>query len=665
MLRQLKDRLREFGQTPLLLWMLCGLFRQTGQIPTNLGEVFRAFTQGYEKNLKADVPVESDRAWWQPVLQQLAWVMMQGTQPTELRVAIQEEEAVRVIAQFLQDKVPHAVDFARKCLRDLQKHHLIQVGANREELEFRHQLLQEYYAAEALLGQLPHLSDIQLKQAYLNYLKWIEALALMLALVEDQAQATRVVRLAIELDLMLAARLAGEVKPEFQGQTVEIVNKLKVLKCWKLGLIKIPQQIEVPTWLKVELLTETRSKSAMPGLLKLLGHSDSSVRGQAAEALGKLGSEAAISGLLKRLEDSESFVRWHAACALGKIGSETAIPGLLKLLEDSDSSMRGCAANALGKIGTEATIPRLLKLLEDSDSFVRWHAACALGKIGTEAAIPRLLKLLEHSNSFVRWHAARALGEIGTEAAIPGLLRLLEHSNSSVRWHAAETLGKIGTEAAIPRLLKLLEDSDSLVRWHAAEALGEIGTEAAIPRLLKLLEDSDSFVRRHAAEALGKIGTEAAIPRLLKLLEDSDSLVRCCAANALGKIGTEAAIPRLLKWLEDSDSLVRCCAANALGNIAKKYASTIAPYLPHLLILIPTKSVQAAHRVMRAVQENCKYYNYNIYQAYLETQKRDQSKDQTNDHSKIINNNFPNATEIKIFENINQYHEAPSKNPSS
>jgi predicted NACHT family NTPase len=58
MLRQLKDRLREFGQTPLLLWMLCGLFRQTGQIPANLGEVFWAFTQGYEKNLKADVPVE-------------------------------------------------------------------------------------------------------------------------------------------------------------------------------------------------------------------------------------------------------------------------------------------------------------------------------------------------------------------------------------------------------------------------------------------------------------------------------------------------------------------------------------------------------------------------------------------------------------------------------
>lgn len=98
MLRQLKDRLRELGQTPLLLWMLCSLFQQTGTIPENLGLVFREFTQGYERFLKEDVRIESARAWWKPVLQQLAWVMMQGEKPTEFRVAISREEAVRAIA---------------------------------------------------------------------------------------------------------------------------------------------------------------------------------------------------------------------------------------------------------------------------------------------------------------------------------------------------------------------------------------------------------------------------------------------------------------------------------------------------------------------------------------------------------------------------------------
>ncbi|MEQ8962375.1 MAG: hypothetical protein RLP02_31360, partial [Coleofasciculus sp. C2-GNP5-27] len=252
MLRQLGDRLREFGQTPLLLWMLCSLFQQTNEIPENLGLVFRLFTQGYERNLKQDVVIESDRDWWKSVLQQLAWVMMQGETPTEFRVAIAREEALQAIAQFLHGKVAYGEDFARKCLRDLQKYHLIQAGTGNEELEFRHQLIQEYYAAEALRERLPTLSDGVLKREYLNYLKWTEPIALMLALVEDR-RAVQVVQLALKVDWRLGARLAGEVKPEFQEQTVGYVEAL-----------------DVPAWLKVPFLGETRSDSAIPGLLKLL-----------------------------------------------------------------------------------------------------------------------------------------------------------------------------------------------------------------------------------------------------------------------------------------------------------------------------------------------------------------------------------------------------------
>ena len=60
LLQRLGDRLGEFGKTPLLLWMLCELFQQTGNIPPNLGMVFRLFTQNYENSdkLKRDV-----RSW--------------------------------------------------------------------------------------------------------------------------------------------------------------------------------------------------------------------------------------------------------------------------------------------------------------------------------------------------------------------------------------------------------------------------------------------------------------------------------------------------------------------------------------------------------------------------------------------------------------------------
>ena len=141
----------------------------------------------------------------------------------------------------------------------------------------------------------------------------------MLELVEDEAQAGRVVKLALEVDWWLGARLAGEVKAEWQAQTVGLVAGL-----------------EIPQLLQIQLLGITKSEKAILELIKALEDEDSSVRSRAAVALGKIGSEAAIPGLIKALEDEDFSVRWSAADALGKIGSEAAIPGLIKALEDEN-----------------------------------------------------------------------------------------------------------------------------------------------------------------------------------------------------------------------------------------------------------------------------------------------------------------------------------------
>jgi predicted NACHT family NTPase len=104
-LRRLKNRLREFAQTPLLLWMLCSLFQQAGDIPANLGLVLRRFTEGYEQNLEVNgLSAPEVRQWWTPMLQHLAFVMMQGSQPTEFRAAVPQAEAEAILAEFLQGR---------------------------------------------------------------------------------------------------------------------------------------------------------------------------------------------------------------------------------------------------------------------------------------------------------------------------------------------------------------------------------------------------------------------------------------------------------------------------------------------------------------------------------------------------------------------------------
>ncbi|MGD1714324.1 HEAT repeat domain-containing protein, partial [Dapis sp. BLCC M172] len=384
--QQLQGRLRELGETPMFLLMLCSVFANNNyQVPANLGLVFRSFTQTYRSRLKQDVPVdESSRRWWDRLLQELAWVMTNGESKTEIMVAISRQKAEEVLAEFLRGEVVAPTDCAMRWLEDLLEHHLIQVGDD-GQISFRHQLLQEYYVAERLLSLLSGLSDYGLQWDYLNYLKWTEVVALMLGLVEDEGLAVRVVRLALEVDWFLGARLVGEVQRRFQERAFVEVDGL-----------------ELPGLVKVKLAGLTKSDAATSGLIPLLKDSNSNLVGSTAEALGTIGSETAIPILIPLLEHSTSYeVRRSAAKAIGTIGSETAIPILIPFLEHSNSYVREKAVEVLGTIGSETVIPRLIPLLEDSDKDVREKAVEVLGTIGSETVIPRLIPLLEDSDKDV------------------------------------------------------------------------------------------------------------------------------------------------------------------------------------------------------------------------------------------------------------------------
>ncbi|MEL6463252.1 MAG: NTPase (NACHT family), partial [Cyanobacteria bacterium J06621_15] len=184
-----------------------------------------------------------------------------------------------------EEKFDKPRDYAKCWLEDLIKHHLIQVESG-DKIEFRHQLLQEYYAAEYLLRKLPDISDAKLQRDYLNLLKWTEPVALMLALVEEEAQALRVVKLGLDVDLMLGARLAGEVRQEFQQQPID----------WIL-------EKRLPKLLETELLYISLSHFAVDTLTKALRYDNIYVGCRAADALGEIGSEKAVTPLINAFND--------------------------------------------------------------------------------------------------------------------------------------------------------------------------------------------------------------------------------------------------------------------------------------------------------------------------------------------------------------------------
>jgi hypothetical protein len=391
MLKQLGNRLKELAETPLLLWMLCSVFDDNqNKIPANLGLVFQIFTGIYNKKLKADVPTyQESRDWWRELLQVLAWKMTQGESKTEIQVAISRTEAEEELTKFIKNKgFPEY--YGKQWLEDLLKYHLIHLEGN-DKIAFRHQLIQEYYTAEELKKKLPHLRDEQLQWDYLNYLKWTEPVALLLGMLDKKTDALRVVNLALVVDKKLGARLAGEVKKDWQQETVALV----------LGL-------NLPQLFTIELLKMTRSDAAIFRLIQFLKNSNSDVRRNAAKALFKIGgSKIIIPELIKASEHSY-------------------IPELIKALEHSYKKYF-CSQASLVNIKLKAAISSLIEALEDPYKYARNQSAEALFKIGTEAAIAKLLKALEDSDWGVRGNAAEALGNIGSEAAMTQLINRLKN----------------------------------------------------------------------------------------------------------------------------------------------------------------------------------------------------------------------------------------------
>lgn len=538
MLRQLGGRLRELGETPLLLSMLCAVFTETNSVPSNLGETFQAFTKVYDNKLKEDVPVSNEsRSRWSSLLQHLAFKMMHGKTATQFRLNIPKSEAENILTEFLATENFHQ---PRECafswLNDLLNHHLIQVD-NNDKIEFRHQLLQEYYAAENLLQRLrhSHISDEKLKRDYLNYLKWTEPLALMLALVDDEEQALQVVNLALDVDLQLGARLAGEVKrDDFQEKTVGLV----------IGL-------DVSQKLKIILLGRTHSNFAIPFLSQALNNQDVSIRYFATEALGMIKSEMCITALTHALQDEENYVRFSAFNGLERIGTKGIIPALKQAVKDESDMISGQAIYVLADMAGEAAIPDLVEILSKEDSIIPNFVLGLLAKICGKEEISDLLQDLADRGVDVQssffcnirtWPGISLIPRnkiryatlsytppydvdierMSHEATMTSLRQNLLDKSSSVRRAAVYILGQIGTDEAINALLPALDDQEWLVRFDAVHWLAEIASKTSnkmlFYHLLTYLDDENGHVAGHTAYVLEQKGIPELLTNLTELL---------------------------------------------------------------------------------------------------------------------------------------------------
>ncbi len=453
----LGDRVRDFGQTPLMVWMLYSIFQSNKEIPTTRGEAYRSFTALYVERAKEGIELRESRS----LLSKLAFEMMQSKRlddPTQFSLNIDEINAQNLLGSETD-------------LKRLLNFHLLEASGTpgNHRIRFCHQSLQEYYAAEELLKRLPNLTDEQLKQDYLNYLKWQESISLMLGLIHDEDQALRFVKLGLEVSPILGSTLAGKGLNQVQSQAVEMLSDL--------GL---------PSHVLANLLGETHSHAAIPVLEKFLKGGSWQTRDRltiktAISALKRIGTEATISVLEEALQcyGDKDIIE-----ALASIGSNSALDMLLQAGKHPDKDIRSCVAHELGQFKSEQAINALNNLLKDEDSSVNFHAVDSLKKIGNSSALALLIQAVQDRSNPSRMFAIHALGEVASEAYVPILIKELQDQDIYVRWAIIKALENIGSEEAKVTLDQIASnDSDSFCRESASSALQRLRDNEPPPEI--------------------------------------------------------------------------------------------------------------------------------------------------------------------------------------
>jgi HEAT repeat protein len=145
----------------------------------------------------------------------------------------------------------------------------------------------------------------------------------------------------------------------------------------------------------------------------------------------------------RALFDDDPLVRKHAIFMIGIARNPACIPTLIQALKDPEKGVRGQATQALAKMG-EPAYSDLIGLLRDPDWKIRYRAAEALGMMGDEKAANPLIGILSDSKDHVRYMAAKSLGLLRAPSARASLQRCLSDENPYVRKMASSALAKIG-----------------------------------------------------------------------------------------------------------------------------------------------------------------------------------------------------------------------------
>ena len=475
-----------------------------------------------------------------------------------------------------------------------------------DKFHFRHQLVQEYFAAMALRLRIVHRRPATL----LADQRWSEVIALWCNL--DSRLDRRLVR-------CLAARNLPWRRPrsypsaalsifESVSSTVLIVTAICVFLDFLLGrasalaspfgitpiralilaaalaALRIPWSCLNPHRRVIVnasyVLGRTGYAAALRNMIKAMGRVWHPERAQISDAVAQFGTDS-LEHIDKGLRSRRFRVRAGSVQALGALAArfpdnDAVLSKLVAVAAIDDPRLARPLIEALGRSPQSQAREALASVLARVGHSSPFTSAARLQPLQTlSAGLPdqqweaELIRLYDEyamppQPLFMRLVMVQAIGALRPPGSADKLAAMAADLNEppQLRNAAVASLGRIGSSAAAAHLIQLA--ASPTMREQALKALDQLQEVEALPELMDAVRQGNWQIRQVAARALGRIGRADAVPVLDDLAGDPDEDVRTEVAQALAVAGHKSAVPPLLRLARDTHREVREAALEGL-----------------------------------------------------------------------------------------------------
>jgi HEAT repeat protein len=605
------------AENPFLLFMICYVYTQNqGQLPKSRGQLFQLFVQVLYKR-EFDQGTAEDISYQELVLglSEMAFAMQQNRLATS------------VDPVWAAKKIPR--EFAVAAFWRLGREaSLLNFFKQERIVQFTHQLILEYFAAEGLLRRLADLSQYLKKPAFIINKRasgaWDEVVYTLVGITDANQL---LVQLA-QIDPFLAVDcfeyipqqvdLSDETQQFITHQLIEFLGsrnpqarEAAIFKAVQLGRITLPSLIErfekgnkaakraslkalaqfdeEPQAIKtIVLALENRNKWVRSDAQAILNRVEPSKMERISDSLAHYKDAMTIKELIFRLSTATAKVN-SIISSLAQMGHLAVEPLINALSNTKNEKLRIRVPKVLAKLGDGDAIEplnkvhiiqKLIPYLTDKAPDVRGSTITALAQLGDAQIVDKLIPCLPDENPINRGATIKALAKLGDAQIVDKLIPYLEDENPQVQAITISVLGQRGDAQTIEKLIPYLEDKHPHVRIATISALAQRGDAQIVDKLIPCLQDEYPINRGATIKALARLGDVQIVEKLIPYLEDENPQVRATTISVLGQRGDAQIVDKLIPCLRDKEAINRSATIKALARFGDaQIVDKLIPYL--------------------------------------------------------------------------------------